>query len=151
MKYLVSILLLLVLAACGAEPEQNKKEKQLSEFPAHLDAEKMSKGKKIYRQYCSACHQADGQGAMGLNPPLVDTKYVLGDTKSLIMVVLNGFSGEEIEVKGEIYGGIMPPHDFLSDTEIANLLTYIRNSWGNEASEVIVDEVKLTRAQNEGT
>ncbi|MEL7342641.1 MAG: cytochrome c, partial [Bacteroidota bacterium] len=87
--------------------------------------------------------------AMGLNPPLVDTKYVLGDKEQLILIALNGYNGEEIEVKGEIYSGIMTPHNFLSDAELANVLTFVRNAWGNQASEVTPEEVAAVRAKND--
>jgi len=87
------------------------------------------RGKKVYDLYCLACHQADGGGVPRMNPPLSKTTYVLGDKKALIKIILNGL-----------------PHDFLKDQEIADVLTYVRNSFGNKASLITVAEVKTVRA-----
>lgn len=106
----------------------------------------MDAGKKVYDLYCLACHQQDGAGVPRLNPPLVKTTYVLGDKKRLINIVLKGMS-EEIEIEGNVYSNIMAPHDFLADQEIADLLTFVRNSFGNKASIVTAAEVKAERAK----
>ena len=70
---------------------------------------------------------------------------VLGEKTDLIGVVLNGLQGKT-EVKGEVYFQAMAPHNFLSDQQIADVLTYIRNSFGNSASMVKAEEVKEVRA-----
>ena len=106
----------------------------------------MDAGKKVYDLYCLACHQQDGAGVPRLNPPLVKTTYVLGDKKRLIDIVLKGMN-EEIEIDGNIYSNVMAPHDFLPDQEIADLLTFVRNSFGNKASIVTAAEVKAERAK----
>jgi mono/diheme cytochrome c family protein len=82
-----------------------------------------------------------------MNPPLIDTEYVLGDKERLIKIVLNGLS-EPIEIKGEFYQNVMAPHAFLSDQQIADVLTFVRKSWGNDASPVTVSEVAEVRAKN---
>jgi mono/diheme cytochrome c family protein len=105
----------------------------------------LERGKKVYETYCLACHQADGAGVPRLNPPLSKVDYVTGDKKRLIGIILNGFS-EEVEINGEYYNNVMAPHDFLKDGEIADVLTYIRNSFGNKASAVTEAEVKKERA-----
>ncbi|MEL6589728.1 MAG: cytochrome c [Bacteroidota bacterium] len=152
MKYLSILFAVLLFVACGggAEGGNTAEEAAVEEKPS-ISSAKMAQGGAVYKRYCIACHMEDGQGAAGLNPPLVDTKYVLGEKEQLILIALNGFNGEELEVKGEIYNGIMTPHNFLSDAELANVLTYVRNSWGNEASEITVDEVAAVRAKNEGS
>ena len=94
-----------------------------------------------------ACHQADGTGVTRLNPPLVKTSYVLGDKKVLIGIVLNGLD-EAIEIDGDTYSNVMASHDFLKDQEIADVLTYVRNSFGNKASAVTPEEVAKIRAAN---
>ena len=104
----------------------------------------MSTGKDVFSLYCLACHQEDGTGVPNLNPPLVKTSYVLGDKKKLIGIVLNGFE-EKVEINGEFYSNVMAPHDFLSDIEVASVLTYVRNSFGNKASAITVAEVKNVR------
>lgn len=105
----------------------------------------IDRGKKVYDTYCLACHMEDGNGVPRMNPPLVKTKWVLGDKKKLAAVVLNGMD-EEIEINGQSYTNPMAPHDFLKDQDIADVLTYIRNSFGNKASAVTAAEVKAARA-----
>ena len=106
----------------------------------------MDRGKKVYIQYCVACHQADGGGIQRINPPLIKTDYVLGNKKRLIGIVLNGMT-TGVEIDGEDYNNPMAPHNFLKDQEIADVLTYIRNSFGNKASVVTAAEVKLLRGK----
>jgi mono/diheme cytochrome c family protein len=106
----------------------------------------MDAGRKVYDNYCLACHQKDGAGVPRLNPPLVKTTYVLGDKKRLINIVLRGMN-EEIEIDGNVYSNVMAPHDFLADQDVADVLTYVRNSFGNKASIVTAAEVKAERAK----
>lgn len=105
--------------------------------------ESMERGKTVYQNTCLACHQSNGSGVPGLNPPLKKTKYVLGDKKVLINIVLEGLD-EEIEVNDEVYSNVMPAFNTLKDQEIADVLTYVRNSFGNKASAVLeADVIKL--------
>jgi mono/diheme cytochrome c family protein len=101
-------------------------------------------GEKIYYRYCSACHQLDGYGALGRFPPLTGTDWVTGDKERLINVILNGMEGS-LEINGEVYNGVMPQHGFLKDEEIADVLTYIRTNFENNASEVETIEVEELR------
>lgn len=103
-------------------------------------------GKIAYESYCLACHQADGSGVQGLNPPLIKTKWTLGDKNELIKVVLKGLD-TEIEVDGETYHNLMPPMSHLTDQEIADVLTYVRSSFGNKATAVNPADVKKVRAK----
>ena len=107
-------------------------------------AASVKRGKLVYEQTCLACNQADGSGVPRLNPPLIKTKWVLGDKNTLINIVLKGLN-EEIEVDGETYQNAMPPHNFLTDQQIADVLTFVRNSFTNKASAVTVAEVKKAR------
>ncbi|WP_338874575.1 cytochrome c [Spirosoma sp. SC4-14] len=102
-----------------------------------------SPGQLVYEQNCLTCHQVNGSGVPNLNPPLRKTDWVLGDKTRLINVVLKGLQGQEIE--GDVYDNAMPAHDFLTDTQIADVLTYIRSSFGNKASGITADEVKAVR------
>jgi mono/diheme cytochrome c family protein len=104
----------------------------------------IDRGKRVYDLYCLACHQADGSGVPRMNPSIVKTKWVLGDKKTLITILLKGMD-EEIQVNGETFHNVMAPHDHLKDQEIADVLTYIRNSFGNKASAVTSAEVKSVR------
>lgn len=102
-------------------------------------------GQLVYEQNCLTCHQANGSGVPNLNPPLRETDWVLGDKTRLINVLLKGLQGQEIE--GDVYDNAMPAHDFLTDVQIADVLTYIRNSFGNKASAITSDEVKIVRSK----
>lgn len=104
----------------------------------------IERGKKVYDNTCLACHQVNGSGVPGMNPPLKKTKWVLGDKKTLIEVVLKGLD-KEIEVNDETYSNTMPSFAMLSDQEIADVLTYIRNNFGNKASQVKEADVKKLR------
>ncbi len=110
-----------------------------------VQTQALEKGKTIYNQYCLACHQGDGNGVAGAFPPLTQTKWVAGDKATLISVILNGMQGE-ITVKGEVYNNAMPAHGFLSDEEIGAVLTYVRQSFGNDYSEITTEEVTEVRA-----
>lgn len=104
----------------------------------------IARGKKVYASTCLPCHQADGGGVPRLNPPLTKSDYVTGDSSYLISILLKGLN-DEIEVNGEYYGNPMPAQAQLSDQEIADVLTYIRNSFGNKASAITVTQVKTER------
>lgn len=104
-----------------------------------------SPGQTIYEQNCLTCHQANGSGVPNLNPPLRNTDWVLGDKNRLINVLLKGLQGQEVE--GETYDNVMPAHDFLTDDQIASVLTYIRSSFGNKATAITADEVKAQRGK----
>src|SRR5665213_307841 len=104
-------------------------------------------GKKVYTQVCLAYHMADGCGVPHMNPPLINTTYVLGDKTTLVKIVLNGFK-EDVEINGQTYSNNMTPHAELKDQQIADVLTYVRKSFGNKASIVTAAEVKKVRALN---
>jgi glucose/arabinose dehydrogenase len=102
-------------------------------------------GKAVYDNYCLPCHMGNGLGAPGMNPPLAGTEYVLGDEERLIKVVLQGLN-EPIEIKGEIYQNVMASHAFLSDQQIADVLTFVRKSFGNNARAIKPEEVSAVRS-----
>lgn len=112
---------------------------------SEVDKGTVSRGKLIYEQYCLACHQEDGSGVPGLNPPLLKTKWTMGEKNALINVVLKGLD-EEIEVDGDTYNNVMPAMVHLSDVEIADVLTYVRGNFGNKASAIAEADVRKARA-----
>ncbi len=114
-------------------------------FLQPLPKESMERGKKVYDQYCMSCHMQDGTGVPRLNPPLVKTSYVIGDKTTIIEIVLKGFDAQ-VEIEGEYYQNTMAPHDFLTDEQIADVTTYVRNSFGNKASVIVPADVKAVRA-----
>lgn len=103
-------------------------------------------GEKVYMQYCLVCHQAGGGGVSGLNPPLRDTEYVLGAKNRLVGILLKG-SNEGLSIKGNTYSNAMPGFGNLSDEDIANVATYIRNSFGNSADPITKEEVSRYRLE----
>ncbi|WP_461138001.1 c-type cytochrome [Spirosoma pomorum] len=103
-----------------------------------------SPGQLVYEQHCLTCHQVNGSGVPNLNPPLRGTDWVTGDKNRLINVLLKGLRDQEID--GEPYDNVMPAHDFLTDQQLADVLTYIRSSFGNKASAITADEVKQQRS-----
>jgi nitrite reductase (NO-forming) len=111
-----------------------------SEIPAKSFEEQMEFGKQAYMQTCFACHQAEGQGVPNAFPPLAKSDYLNADVDRAIGAVLNGLTGE-ITVNGEKYNSVMT-RQMLSPDEIANVLTYVYNSWGN-SGKVITKEMVL--------
>lgn len=106
----------------------------------------ITRGNTVYTQYCLTCHQVDGSGVPNLNPPLIQTKWTLGPKTILIEQVLKGSSGK-VEIDGETFHNTMPPLAKLTDQQIADVLTYVRNNFGNKASIVTPAEVKAVRAK----
>jgi mono/diheme cytochrome c family protein len=101
--------------------------------------ESIKRGKSIYEANCLSCHMANGEGIGGVFPPLVGTDN-LDNKNRMVQVVLKGVKGP-IEVKGEEYNGEMTGFD-LSDKEVADLLNYIRNSWGNKGEVIVPGEIQ---------
>ncbi len=145
-KYFAVLSLLLCLSSFANAQTKPKTATKKPAVKTDLTARMLS-GKTVYNKSCLSCHQADGAGVQRLNPPLINTDYVLGDKKRLIDIVLNGFN-EEVEINGEYYNNAMPPHNFLNDQEIADVLTYVRNSFGNKATPIDVSEVTAVRTVN---
>ncbi|MEZ4826624.1 MAG: PQQ-dependent sugar dehydrogenase [Bacteroidia bacterium] len=104
----------------------------------------LSEAQRLYNTFCGSCHQQNGQGAAGRFPTLAGTDWVTGDKSRLIEIVLNGKQGPMV-VKGEEYNGVMPGHAFLSDGDLSQILTYIRENFGNKAGAVTEEEVRKIR------
>lgn len=146
MKRILTIIVLLTMGGLQLSAQTKSKTKPVTKV-TKVSAAVMANGNKIYGQYCLSCHMADGGGVQNMNPPLNGTSYVLGDKTRLIKVILNGFS-QNVDIDGESYTNVMAPHNFLKDQEIADVLSYIRNSFGNKASGISALEVKAVRAKN---
>ncbi len=112
--------------------------------PVALDPKAL--GKRIFVTNCIACHQTTGLGLPGAYPPLAGSEWVAGPEERAIRVVLNGLTGP-VTVKGSQFNNAMPTFGTqLKDDQIANVLTYIRSEWGNNAPPVSPDRVKEIRA-----
>ena len=108
--------------------------------------EQVDAGKVLFTGTCSVCHQANGEGLAGVFPPLAKSDYIAKDVKRIISTVLHGLSGK-VTVNGKEYNSVMPPMNQLNDDEVANILTYVLNSWSNPGGRITADEVKKVRAQ----
>jgi mono/diheme cytochrome c family protein len=106
----------------------------------------ITRGQTVYTTFCLTCHQVDGSGVPNLNPPLIKTKWTLGPKTVLIEQVLKGSNGK-VEIDGETFHNTMPPLATLTDQQIADVLTYVRNNFENKASQVTPAEVKAVRAK----
>ena len=111
---------------------------------------KIESGEKIFKLRCASCHQANGLGIAGQFPPLAESKWVTSDPGLISKIIIKGLKGE-IQVKGQTYGS-NPAQNMVAvpidDREIANVVTYVRQAWGNEASEVSEEEVSGFRAES---
>ncbi|MEO7062936.1 MAG: copper-containing nitrite reductase [Dokdonella sp.] len=107
--------------------------------------EQIKAGQQLFTGTCSVCHQANGQGLAGVFPPLAKSDFIAADPKRPVDVVLHGLTGK-VKVNGTEYNSVMPPMTQLTDDEVANILTYVYNSWDNPGGRVTKDEVAKARA-----
>ena len=106
----------------------------------------IERGKKVFLSACFACHQPDGKGLPGIFPPLAGSDFLKADRERAMRIVLKGLSGP-ITVNGKPFNNLMPPQDFTNE-QLADALTYVMNSWGNDFGSVSTAEVKHVRSQN---
>jgi nitrite reductase (NO-forming) len=107
--------------------------------------EQIKAGQALFAGTCSVCHQANGAGMPGVFPPLAKSDFLSGDIKRAIDVVLHGLTGK-VTVNAQEYNSVMPPMNQLNDDEVANILTYVMNSWGNPGGTISNEDVKKQRA-----
>jgi len=121
-----------------AGPALTVGEKQLTK------EQQIEAGKTLYLGTCSTCHQLDGAGTPKVFPPLAKSDFLLADKKRAIEIVLNGLSGE-VKVNGNVFNSVMPPWSHLPDDAIANILTYVFNSFGNTGDAITTKDVTDVR------
>jgi mono/diheme cytochrome c family protein len=116
--------------------------------PQTVELTPAEKGKKIFSANCATCHQANGLGVAGQYPPLAGSEFTTGGSRRPAMIVLKGLQGP-VKVKGQQYGtAVMQPWDkTLTDQKIADVLTYERSDWGNNASPVTAEQVAALRKE----
>jgi nitrite reductase (NO-forming) len=107
--------------------------------------EQIKAGAALFNGTCSVCHQANGEGISNVFPPLANSDWLAADPKHGVNVVLHGMTGI-VKVNGKEYNSVMPPMNQLNDDEIANLLTYVFNSWGNRGGHISQRDVAALRA-----
>ncbi len=113
---------------------------------ANTKEEQVAAGGEVFKRTCAACHQKEGQGLPHAFPPLAQSDFLMADKTRSIAVVLGGLKGP-VTVNGQGFDSVMPSHAFLSDEDLANALTFARNSWGNSGDPVSRDEVAAQRAR----
>ena len=106
--------------------------------------QQLDAGQMLYNGTCSVCHQNNGQGLPAVFPPLANSDYLMADKRRAIEIVLNGMTGP-VTVNGEQFNSVMPPMSQLTDDEVANILTYVLNNWGNDDGVVTSPEVAEVR------
>ena len=140
-------LLIPLILALGCNGKTGEKEVVNKQDSSVIEQGTVATGQNEYVKYCLTCHQPDGNGVRSQFPPLAGNELVTGPADTLIRIVLTGLEGP-ITVKGQQYGTqIMPAQNYLTDQQIADVLSYIRNTWGNKADEVRAEEVKRIRGE----
>ncbi|MAF84498.1 MAG: nitrite reductase [Chromatiales bacterium] len=105
---------------------------------------KNNKPSELYERNCGACHQADGKGLPGAFPPLADSDFIQSDPWVLVEATVAGLSGP-LTVNGQEYNNVMPAMSYLSDDELARILTYVLNSWGNPGGSFDTEQISIYR------
>jgi nitrite reductase (NO-forming) len=108
--------------------------------------EQVKAGQALFAGTCSTCHQANGQGLPGVFPPLAKSDYVAKQPTQLPHIVLHGLTGP-VTVNGKTYDSVMPPMSQLTDDEIANISTYVLNSWGNPGGRILKEDIAKHRKE----
>ena len=103
----------------------------------------MKRGESLYSTNCSSCHMPTGEGLGGAFPPLALSNW-LKNQKKIIGVVLKGLEGE-VTINDEVYNAVMPPLNHLTDREIADVLNFVYNNWGNKHPLIKPEHVKSER------
>lgn len=119
-------------------PEASKLQEQADNTDDSLEAT-ILRGKAVYQGTCSTCHMQDGKGMENVFPPLASSDFMMADIDRSIKAVLQGLTGP-ITVNGKNYNGVMPPFNNLTDHEIAAVLTYVTNSFGNKTGKIVAPE-----------
>ena len=141
---------------CGDKEPQKKAPKKETTTQTKSQSDKAPKqeevktasgpGKELYVKNCQQCHMADGNGLEEVYPPLAGSAWPVKEFSVPVRIVLHGLKGD-LTVKGVKYGAMqMEPHkDKLNDQEVADVLNFVRTSWGNKGSEISAEQVKQVR------
>jgi nitrite reductase (NO-forming)/hydroxylamine reductase len=135
---------LAILSASATVAAQQVHQAEVAAATAPALAERVDAGQKVFTTACSACHQETGLGLAGAFPPLAKSDYLLKNPRRAVDVVLKGLQGEVV-VNGVKYNSVMPAMPQLSDQEIADVVTYALNSWGNKGGSINPTEVAIAR------
>tara|TARA_R110002073_G_scaffold128999_3_gene275061 strand:- start:16235 stop:16711 length:477 start_codon:yes stop_codon:yes gene_type:complete len=125
-------------------PKESYKKVEIVTYQSSALKKSMEDGKRVYGIVCLTCHLSEGQGISNVFPPLAKSDYLMASLVRSIKELIQGSSGE-IVVNGRKYNGAMPATG-LDDKDIADVLNYVRNSWGNKGDIVTRAKVKKVRA-----
>jgi mono/diheme cytochrome c family protein len=128
-KIIAGLILLLsvIIASCGSEADMEFKRYYLG-------------GETLYKQKCQNCHGANGEGLSNLIPPLTDSSFLKKNQKQLACIVNNGLKGKLLVIHGKSFVADMPAND-IPPVDIARILTYVTNSFGNKMGTVTSEDV----------
>ncbi len=146
-NFLLVIIVALLAASCSSSSSSSEGES--SNEDNVKKAQYMVAGETLFLQYCSNCHQQDGTGLADLYPPLKDSDYLANNYEAIICIIKNGRQGE-IVVNGKTYNQVMPPLNMLTDLEVAEIGTYVFNTFSPNKRFVPVTEVSKILAECEG-
>ncbi|MGE5394985.1 MAG: c-type cytochrome [Candidatus Saccharibacteria bacterium] len=149
----LSVFVVFVLSACTGNRKKTAVVEDINSKPPMVQETNNQQqasgpehpGKAVFTKYCLACHQADGSGVPGMHPPLTQGSWVGKDPKELVAILMKGLSGK-IEVNGETFNGFMPSQAQLTDEEMADVLSYVRSSFGNNFEPIDAAFVKKVRS-----
>ena len=115
-----------------------------------VETDLKKRGEQVFKNACAMCHQTHGEGISGAFPPLAKSDYLMtiakqSDRSKLVEIILKGLSGT-ITVNGKTYNNVMTPISGLSDEDLAGVLTYVTNSFGNSAKPFTVEEISRAKA-----
>jgi mono/diheme cytochrome c family protein len=123
---------------------------EVQQYQPVLGDQTMVQGRRIFENICALCHNTDGSGKSGQAPPLAGSEFALGSPNRMIRIPLVGLNGP-VQVKGQAYNLSMAAMGAtLSDDDLAAVLSYIRQSFGNKASAITPEEVKAIRVDLKG-
>jgi nitrite reductase (NO-forming)/hydroxylamine reductase len=138
------------VAAYAQQPSTSAEAPQVHQAEAAAgaapSAERMKAGEEVYKIACIACHQPTGEGLPGAFPPLAKSDYLMQKPDRAVRIVVRGLTGE-VTVNNMTYNSVMPAMTQLSDQQVADVITYVLNSWGNKAPAIPVERVVAERAQ----
>lgn len=142
-------LALVTTTACGSEAPRSGAQDDTQVHSAEVAkaaAGDMASGERAYRTHCQACHQADGSGLPGAFPPLAGNPNIEGNAEMVIDNVLGGRQGE-LTVNGVTYNSVMPAMSYLSDQDVADIVTFVMNSWTDGEVAIGAEQVARQREQ----
>lgn len=139
-SYLLFSVALGLFSGCSGSQNENEAISNLSREEKIRYEQYMVQGQALYNAHCSNCHQEDGSGLRRLIPPLASSDYMIQDVERTVCIIKYGMEGQII-VNDEDYHQKMPGNEKLKDIEIAQIATYIYNSWGNQKGYIGVQDV----------